>query len=563
MRRTSRRTLLKGIGVAGAAGLIGTNAMATETAAGGTDWPTAFSDDGRTSYTSESGLGPYAALDFHIHNENQDGSLQYDPHPPVVKDGAVFVTTQYKDTFETHGEVVAFDATGEGMVWYETEDIGWVTGPPTVTDDTVYVTTQSALAEPQSDGSYYEPNKGGLLAFDKKTGERKWTFKKREHWQGSPVVHDGTVYAVSGGYRHEGSLYALNPDGTEKWQISGGGSTLARVGETLYTAGAAVGTDGTVKQTFDYDAEGARADTLVATEDHLYLTGDKDTVWAISTDDGSVAWEAQVAPDMADSTANRISAPATGNGLVIVTSYDEENTVSAAHALNVATGEEQWQYVTEAELVSRPSATNNISRPTVTDDTVYVGGRFISVQEKQGGTGRNATQFALDAESGEKQWAFAFAPQFDNLKALAAAQADGRLYVTLSTEGIPPWGSRGSVGVLKPSDTEPGKRHRVADDTPQKPEAPKPEPKITSEPPNAEEKNFDSGATVTLHGSESTSKNGAIEEFEWDIDADGEFEKRGETIDVELDFCGVLDVTLKVTDEAGQTATKSIPLSTV
>ncbi|MFC6990506.1 PQQ-binding-like beta-propeller repeat protein [Haladaptatus sp. GCM10025707] len=553
MRRPSRRTLLKGIGIAGTATLLGSNALAAEGEANDVEWPTAFHDDGRTSYAPTTGLGPHAALDFEIDDGGSSPPLENDPLPLVVNDGTLFVTTQYWTSFETHGEIAAYDATGDGLVWYRGEDIGFVEGPPTVAAGTLYVCTNPDGPK-AGDDTVREPNKGGLRAYDAETGDLLWKFKKRTRWEGSPIFHDDTLYAVS-----KEHLYALTPDGTVKWRTENGGYTLARVGETLYTFDyktlSAISTDGTKKWTKTLP-ENTDNESLVATGTHLFVTHyDKgnefsDTVWALSPDDGSVVWKTQVAPDNGDSRANRISAPATDGKKVYVTSIG--NNASALHALSVEDGEEVWQYTSGAELVSRP---------TVTEDTVYAGGTHItSVKDPIPG----AAQYAFDAESGEKRWGFGFREGYGYSPVNTAAQANDRLYIQLSGEGYPPHGSEaGVVRVVKPSETPPAGEHKLADDTPEKPEKPKPEPKITTQPPNAEERDFDSGATVTLHGSESTSENGPISSYEWDIDADGEFEKTGESIDVELDYCGVLDVTLRVTDEAGQTATESIPLSTV
>ncbi|MFC6990507.1 PKD domain-containing protein [Haladaptatus sp. GCM10025707] len=128
--------------------------------------------------------------------------------------------------------------------------------------------------------------------------------------------------------------------------------------------------------------------------------------------------------------------------------------------------------------------------------------------------------------------------------------------------GAPPYGYIGGVYVLESSESEPGPTHTLVDDTPYKEEEPV-RAVITSDPENAEELDFDSGATVTLSGGDSSSPTGEIVSYEWDIDADGEFEKSGESIEVELDYCGILEMTLRVTDDSDRTQTTSISLSTV
>lgn len=69
---------------------------------------------------------------------------------------------------------------------------------------------------------------GKLYAVDVQTGERKWVFdpssdefNKQVFW-GSPAVgKDGTIYAAAYDNSYNGYLYALNPDGTQKWKYPG------------------------------------------------------------------------------------------------------------------------------------------------------------------------------------------------------------------------------------------------------------------------------------------------------------------------------------------------------
>lgn len=56
---------------------------------------------------------------------------------------------------------------------------------------------------------------------------------------------------------------------------------------------------------------------------------------------------------------------------------------------------------------------------------------------------------------------------------------------------------------------------------------------------------------------------GSIASIEWDINGDSEFEQTGEMAAVSLNFCGNLPVTVRVTDDSGQSVTESVTLSTV
>ncbi|MFC6990504.1 PQQ-binding-like beta-propeller repeat protein [Haladaptatus sp. GCM10025707] len=557
MRRPSRRTFIKGIGVASAAAFVGTNAIAAEPEETGTDWPTAYGTDGRTSFTTGSGPGPYATGDDDFYGEDAT-RISEAPHPAVVADGMLFVAGSYDDTTaQTNGEIAAYDANTGDQIWFKNEKLGSIRGAPTVADGTLYVNTQAADNE-YGDDETMEPKKGGFLAIDAKTGETKWEFEKTYRWEGSPVVHDGTIYAVSDVYQDTGGLYALNPDGTVKWRLGVDGGALARVGDSLYvgryrgTVGPGiltkVGTDGTEIWSEKLPIS-ADARTIAATEDMLFFSeeergsGPTESVFGVSADDGDVVIDSEIAANFDGSRPTHLSSPAVSEDLVYVSSYDRDNEVSAIHALSAESGEEQWQSTTEAHLVGTPS---------VTAETVYAGGRHDTVRTKDDvAYTRPAALYALDAESGEEKWSYGFFEQRNGRLVRTAVPAHDRLYVQVSD------GEEGTVAVLESSESRPDDEHRLADDSPKRA---KPHAKITTTPEDANETEHESGTTVTLHGTESTSVNGEISTFEWDIDGDGEYERTGESTDITLDYCGRLTVFLRVTDEAGKTATDGVDL---
>lgn len=108
----------------------------------------------------------------------------------------------------------------------------------------------------------------------------------------------------------------------------------------------------------------------------------------------------------------------------------------------------------------------------------------------------------------------------------------------------------------------PGRDDGTTTETPTETPTEAPDVTITSEPSNAWEKNLDAGTDVTLMANASDS-DGSIASIEWDTNGDGEFEQAGETVTVSLDFCGKLPVTVRVTDDSGQSVTDSVTLSTV
>ena len=65
-------------------------------------------------------------------------------------------------------------------------------------------------------------------------GTQKWAFATGDWVDSSPAIGaDGTIYVGS----YDGKLYALNPDGTQKWAFT--------TGDAVYSS-PAIGADGTI-----------------------------------------------------------------------------------------------------------------------------------------------------------------------------------------------------------------------------------------------------------------------------------------------------------------------------
>lgn len=67
--------------------------------------------------------------------------------------------------------------------------------------------------------------------------------------------------------------------------------------------------------------------------------------------------------------------------------------------------------------------------------------------------------------------------------------------------------------------------------------------------------------SVSFDAAKSTDGDGTIESYEWDIDGDGTFESTGQTVTHEFTDEGDRRVSLRVTDDRGTTATKSVTLT--
>ncbi|MEW6620109.1 MAG: PQQ-binding-like beta-propeller repeat protein [bacterium] len=149
-------------------------------------------------------------------------------------------------------------------------------------------------------------------------GTKKWEFETGDSVESSPAIGvDGTIYVGS----HDHKLYAINPDGTKKWEFA----TESHVGSSP-----AIEVDGTVY-----------VGSLYANK-----------FYAINPD-GTKKWEFATG-DLASSSA------AIGfDGTIYVGSYDKK-----LYAIN-PDGTKKWEFATEGIITSSPAINS--------DGTIYVG----------------------------------------------------------------------------------------------------------------------------------------------------------------------------------------------
>ena len=140
-----------------------------------------------------------------------------------------------------------------------------------------------------SSGTIYVGGPNGLYALDP-DGSQKWRFDMPSHADGVPAIDaSGTVYVgarvpLGPGERDtpdHALFYAVNPDGTQKWMVTGiEGSAAVDTSGTIYVWGHALGQDGTTKSTM----AGEIADSTGVT----YKSGGN-VFWAYNPD-GTVRW---------------------------------------------------------------------------------------------------------------------------------------------------------------------------------------------------------------------------------------------------------------------------------
>jgi outer membrane protein assembly factor BamB len=148
----------------------------------------------------------------------------------------------------------------------------------------------------------------------------KWSYTTGGGIFSSPAVgSDGTIYVGS----FNGTLYAINPDGSLKWSYPTGGNIFSSP---------AIGSDGTI---------------YVGSGDHK--------LYAIS-DNGSLKWSYTTGGGI-------FSSPAVGNDGTIYVGSRDKNLYAITD--NVTNGSLKWSYLTGDQIVSSPAIGS--------DGTVYVG----------------------------------------------------------------------------------------------------------------------------------------------------------------------------------------------
>ncbi len=220
------------------------------------------------------------------------------------------------------------------------------------------------------DGTVYFGSSNGSLYAVNPDGSQKWTYATGGQASCPVIGNDGTIYFGSG----DGNLYALNPDGSLRWSsttVSGIYSNPAMAADgTIYvcsykgTLNAIDGLTGAKKWTF---ATGNYifASPAIAADGTVYVGCDSPTanistpsnlLFAINPD-GSQKWQYGGAYGF-DSAAGVAS-----DGTVYIATND-----GGVHALDPATGSEQWVYTITTGTNIHPSA------PAIAPDgTVYFG----------------------------------------------------------------------------------------------------------------------------------------------------------------------------------------------
>lgn len=273
----------------------------------------------------------------------QEKGSGYAASPAIAKDGTIYIGRE-------DGKVIAFSSK----------------------EDDFILTVQLANSpwpmhrgNPQHTGrSYYktEENNGTLL----------WTFETGEMIDSSPAIaSNGTIYIGS----NDNKLYALNPNGSKKWEFSAGPTTYSERGKGIWgiRSSPAIGKDGTI------------------------YVGSRTTKFFAINPDGTEKWHF---PEK--SNLDVLSSPAIGSdGTIYFGSH--EGSQSRIHALS-PDGTEKWSFDVQSEEYSSPAIS--------ADGIIYFGS--------------HSKKLYAAGSDGSKKWEFTVG---DAISSSPAIGADGTIYI--------------------------------------------------------------------------------------------------------------------------------------
>ena len=288
----------------------------------------------------------------------------------------------------------------------------------------------SESASVGSDGTVYVTNHNTLIALNPADGTVKWTAVTpgATDFRAPTIGDDGTIY-ITGPDNFSG-IYAYNPDGTLKWQITiphyyllsnwPPGAAIADDG-TIYFAGEssgpvvrAINPDGTEKWSF----------TGVLRDFRTLVLGTDGTVYAVSADENSTQG-CLYALNPADGTTNW-SIPLTDMGTVGIVIGPDGTLYLGGTNTDWVTGWLRALNPDGSEKWTKPWSGSITAISVGADGTLYVADYSA---DSPGGT-----LYALDPTDGAEKWSYylsGFIPYYEYLTLHGLTiDSDGTLYVS-------------------------------------------------------------------------------------------------------------------------------------
>jgi outer membrane protein assembly factor BamB len=348
-----------------------------------------------------SGQSPYVGPQNNSTKWNytpEDESSSISSAPSIGPDGTIYLPTNCIIDSKYGGNLYALNPDGTKKWNFFINDgtqNNLVGSPAVAADGTIYIVDE-----------FYNSRPYGVIYAINSDGSFKWKYiisdGRYATMSGSPAVgNDGTIYITSqfvssDDTRWYGNLYALNPDGTLKW------NHITTDGVGSYISGSpALGTDGTIYFASKYNT-----------------IGDMSNVYALNPD-GTVKWN-YILPD--GPNRNYIQgSPAIGpDGSIYVVSFDN---ISPQRLVNLFAlnpdGTFKWKYTINDGSYSDTSASPSVAK----DGTIYVGMHF------QNGVITYGNLYAINPD-GTKKWNFT-TPH--SIYKEVVIGADGTIYFGAST----------------------------------------------------------------------------------------------------------------------------------
>lgn len=199
----------------------------------------------------------------------------------VSNDGTVYFGTDGKSSEPTRGDHNIFAVKNGELVWGYLSDEVVRSSPSIAEDGTVYI------------GDY----KGDFFAFNA-DGSQKWQVRLKRFKYASPAIaFDGIIYI--GGGDKDTKIRAINPtDGTENWAFTAAGKVRSTPAidskgviyfsdyNTLY----ALNPDGTEKWRNEYGDYTACATVLIESAKTIYIADKTKHLFAFNMDNGTIKW---------------------------------------------------------------------------------------------------------------------------------------------------------------------------------------------------------------------------------------------------------------------------------
>lgn len=323
--------------------------------------------------------------------------------PVIGPDGTIYISSHSKNFF-------AINSDGTEKWRFTKENYHFRSTPTLDKDGTIYLPAIDIKVNQFSEhlGKSVDGGTPVLFALNP-DGSEKWEFELGGIMSGmmycATIADDGTIYMISGGADMEGSegggdrFYAINPDGTEKWNFP--------TEDAMYSA-AALADDGTI------------------------YFGSADGYFYALNPDGTLKWKYSTGPDAKSRDDIWDAVPSIGtDGTVYIGSYDQN-----LYAFN-PDGTVKWKFKTDYKIEATASIAD--------DGTIYTG-TYSPSDDKY--------LYALN-QDGILKWKYETEQGVDATPAIDAngilyfASYDGYLY-SLNPDGTERWKYKTDAGIMQP-----------------------------------------------------------------------------------------------------------------